>query len=318
MTEQTGTGSVPAQVGTGPRRAADFVFTFSYETYSDAVRRGMMRPPDRILASLMRSPEVRRLLVADPFRWLPRVAATPLLDRDVRFPPGRRMSLHRPVRMRRDDPTDLGAVDTAYRSYDRSLHRAARRLELVLPYVLTTNPLVAGFAPFEWASEVTFFARDDWSSSPAREAYWPAYRAAYRRISESGRPVAAVSEEIIDRIAPTGPSAVVPNGVEPSEWLGPLPPAPAWLDTIPGPRAVYVGTLDSRLDVPGIVNLATRCPSSRWCCSARCPTPRTSPTSAQSATSTCTRASHAPSSSPRFATPTSACSPIAGPPSPRR
>ena len=52
----------------------------------------------------------------------------------------------------------------------------------------------------------------------------------------------------------------MPNGVEPSEWLGPLPPAPAWLDAIPGPRAVYVGTLDSRLDVPGIVDLATRCP----------------------------------------------------------
>lgn len=260
MTEQIGTGSVPAQVGAGPRRAADFVFTFSYETYSDAVRRGMMRPPDRILASLMRSPEVRRLLVANPFRWLPRVAATPLLDRDVRFPPSGRMSLHRPVRMRRDDPTDVGALDAAYHGYDRSLLRAARRLELVLPYVLTTNPLVAGFAPFDWASEVTFFARDDWSSSPAREAYWPAYRAAYRRISESGRPVAAVSEEIIDRIAPTGPSAVVPNGVEPSEWLGPPPPAPAWLDAIPGPRAVYVGTLDSRLDVPGIVDLAMRRP----------------------------------------------------------
>lgn len=261
MSEQTDAASLPADLGpAAARSAADFVFTFSYETWSDAVRRGMMRPPDRILASLMRSPEVRRLLVADPFRWLPRVAATPLLDRDAAFPGSSRMTLHRPSRLRRDDPTDPDGVAVEYRGYDRSLHRAARRLELDAPYVITTNPLVAGFAPFAWASEVTFFARDDWSSSPAREAYWPAYLAAYRRISESGRPVAAVSAEIIERIAPTGPSAVVPNGVEPSEWLGPVPHAPEWFAAIPGPRAVYVGTLDSRLDVPGILDLATRRP----------------------------------------------------------
>ena len=261
MSERIDTGSLPTEhVGGAPRSAADFVFTFSYETYSDAVRRGMMRPPDRILSSLMRSPEVRRLLVANPFRWMPRVAATPLLDRDVAFPTSSRMSLHRPIRMRRDDPTDVAGIAAEYRGYDRSLLRAARRLALVRPYVLTTNPLVAGFAPLDWAQQVTFFARDDWSSSPAREAYWPAYLAAYRRISETGRAVAAVSAEIIERIGPTGPSAVVPNGVEPSEWLGPRPAAPDWLAAIPGPRAVYVGTLDSRLDVPGIVDLATRCP----------------------------------------------------------
>ncbi|MBT2498940.1 glycosyltransferase [Agromyces sp. ISL-38] len=258
MIERSGPRASSVGPGSSSTNTADFVFTFSYETYSDAVRRGMMRPPDRILASLMRSPEVRRLLVANPFRWFPRVAATPLLDRDVRFPPGERMSLHHPARLRRDDPTDLPAVAAEYTVYDRSLARASRRMGLERPRVLTTNPLVAGFAPLDWAAEVTFFARDDWSSSPAREAYWPAYREAYRRIAGSGRAVAAVSAEIIERIAPTGPAAVVPNGVEPSEWLGSPPIPPSWFDRIPGPRAVYVGTLDSRLDVPGIVDLASR------------------------------------------------------------
>jgi len=56
------------------------------------------------------------------------------------------------------------------------------------------------------------------------------------------------------------PAAVVPNGVEPAEWLGPAPAPPAWFAGIPGPRAVYVGTLDSRLDVPGIADLALRRP----------------------------------------------------------
>lgn len=252
---------------------SDFVFTFSYETYSDAVRRGMMRPPDRILSSLMRSPEVRRLLVADPFRWVPRVAASPILDRDVRFPADERVSYHRPARLRREDPVDVDGVATEYARYDRSLERAAARAGLTTPHLLTTNPLVAGFAPADWASGVTFFARDDWLSSPARQAYWPAYREAYRRISETGRSVAAVSAEIIDRISPTGPAMVVPNGVEPDEWLGLLPAAPAWFAEIPGPRAVYVGTLDSRLDVPGIADLATRRPELHVVLLGPCPDP---------------------------------------------
>ena len=130
-------------------RAADFVFTFSYETYSDAVRRGMMRPPDRILSSLMRSPEVRRLLVANPFRWMPRVAATPFLDRDVRFPAERAdvtAPPAGPAAPRRPDRR-LDRHRGRVRSYDRSLLRAAAARLTRAPYVLTTNPLVAGFAP---------------------------------------------------------------------------------------------------------------------------------------------------------------------------
>nr|WP_246383648.1 glycosyltransferase [Microbacterium proteolyticum] len=38
--------------------------------------------------------------------------------------------------------------------------------------------------------------------------------------------------------------------------MGPRPVAPDWLAAIPGPRAIYVGTIDSRLDVEGIAHLA--------------------------------------------------------------
>lgn len=253
---ETDEGLRSRSTGSSPPAADDVVFTFSFETFADAARRGMMRPPDRILLSLMASAQVRRLLVANPYRWTPRVIASPLLDRDVRFPSSERLWLHSPRRWRRSDRLEPDAVADEYAEYDESLRTGSARRGLLDPVVITTNPLVAGFSPFEWARQTTFFARDDWLSSPARRQYWPAFRDAYARIAASGRSVAAVSPQIIERIDPTGPYEVVPNGVEPSEWLGPEPAAPGWLAEIPHPRAVYVGTLDTRLDVDGIAILA--------------------------------------------------------------
>ncbi len=150
---------------------------------------------------------------------------------------------------------EVPAIEQVYRAYEGALRAAAQRAEMVSPAVVTANPLVAGFTELDWAEGAVYYARDDWLSSPASRRYWPAYKEAYRRISESGRAVAAVSQEIIDRIDPTGPHRVVPNGIEPAEWTGPVPAAPPWFDRIPGPRAVYVGTLDSRLDIAGLVLL---------------------------------------------------------------
>jgi glycosyltransferase involved in cell wall biosynthesis len=240
--------------------ARDVVFTFSYETWADAVSRGMMRPPDRLVTMLMETQRVRRLLVANSWRLLPSSYARRLLHIDARFPSDEHHRLHSPVRWRRSDGIGLDEVARDYEAYDRSLGRAARTFGLREPAVITANPLVAGFSPLEWASETTYFGRDDWSSSPGRASYWPAYREAYRRIAERGIAVAAVSREILERIQPTGPSAVVPNGVEVSEWTGPPPPPPAWFDRIPAPRATYVGTLDSRIDAEGLMTLATRRP----------------------------------------------------------
>ncbi|MFD4957922.1 glycosyltransferase [Microbacterium sp. NPDC058389] len=236
--------------------ARDVVFTFSYETYADAVARGMMRPPDRILQTLLGADQVDGVLVANPFRSLPSVLSRRLRRADPGFPTGRRRALVTPTRLARADPVDLDRIVRTYRRYDGVLRRRAASLGIHKPAVITTNPLVAAFCPFAWASTVTYFGRDDWLSSAARQAYWPAYRAAYRQIRESEVAVAAVSQEIIDRIDPLGPRAVVPNGVEPEEWRGEAPPAPAWLAEIPTPRAVYAGTLDQRLDTEGIAALA--------------------------------------------------------------
>ena len=238
----------------------DVIFTFSYETYTDAAARGMMRPPDRILRTLRESPQVGRLIVANPFRFLPTSLARTALRKEAPFPGTPLEVLHSPLRMRRTDPTDIAGLEREYAAYDRGLARLADELEMVRPVVVTTSPVVAGFAPFEWAEHVMFFARDDWTTSTRWKSHWPAFQEAYRRVATSGRSVTAVSQEIIDRIAPTGPHAVVPNGVAPEEWSGPVPDAPEWLQRIPGPRALHVGTLDDRLDVEGIVAVATAHP----------------------------------------------------------
>ncbi len=232
----------------------DVVFTFSYETYADAVARGMMRPPDRILQTLMASDEVGTLLVANPFRSIASIAARAVRSRGTDAAGPRHLIT--PPRLARRDPVGLAAIVRTYRAYDDRLRAAAARVGLQRPAIVTTNPLAAAFCRFGWADTVTYFGRDDWLSSRAHEQYWPAYAAAYRQISDSEVGVAAVSQQIIDRISPRGPAVVVPNGVDPGEWEGPAPAAPAWLAEIPGPRAIYVGTIDDRLDVEGVAALA--------------------------------------------------------------
>jgi glycosyltransferase involved in cell wall biosynthesis len=221
----------------------------------------MMRPPERILETLMTSAEVRKLLVANPWRWWPTTLARGMFGFTRRFPRNEHQRLHSPLRSKRSDPVDLLELDTTYGQYDSSLKSAADRFGLAEPAVITTSPVVAGYSPLEWAASVTYFGRDDWLSSPGRRAYWPAYREAYRRISESGMAVTAVSQQIIDRIAPKGPHAVVPNGITPSEWLGAPRVAPNWFRSLPGPRAVYVGTIDSRVDIDGVLALAKARPA---------------------------------------------------------
>jgi len=236
--------------------AEDVVFTFSFDSWGDAVRRGMHRPPERLVLTMKDHPRVRRLLVANPYRSAPIRAARILLRHaDPRFSATADHSLLTPLRLRRQDPVDVPRLAEAYRRYDGVVRRAAKARGLREPVVITTNPFVAAFCPAEWARRVVFYARDDWSALPARRPWWPAYRAAYREMRALSRPVMAVSSEIIRRIDPLGPSLVAPNGIEPQEWQGPTPTPPEWFTAAPGPRAVYVGTLDSRIDVKGLLHV---------------------------------------------------------------
>jgi glycosyltransferase involved in cell wall biosynthesis len=246
--------------GTGER---DVVFSFAYASWGTAVTRGMCFSEDRMVETLLAHPDVRRLLVVETPRSLPLKLARDAMHSPPRFPESETASLYGPTRLRRQDPAGVRALERSFRRWDSQVRRVAERRGLERPALITTHPLVAGFAPLEWASSVTFYAYDDLAASQPLRRLWPAYREAYRRVRESGRAVAAVAPAILEQIQPTGPSAVVPNGVDPEEWAEPGP-APAWFTKLPGPRLLYVGSLESRVDVGAIASAAEAMPDASF------------------------------------------------------
>jgi glycosyltransferase involved in cell wall biosynthesis len=241
----------------------DVVFSFAYASWGTAVARGMCFSEDRMVETLLEHPAVRRLLVAETPRSLPLKMARRALRQPPPFPANGGASLYGPTRLRRRDPSGVRAVERSFRRWDAQLRRVAAERGLERPALITTHPLIAGFAPLEWASSVTFYAYDDLAESQPLRRLRPAYLEAYRRVRESGRAVAAVSPAILDVIEPTGPSAVVPNGVDPEEWEAPGEP-PEWFTVLPGPRLLYVGSLESRVDVGAIVAAATAMPEASF------------------------------------------------------
>lgn len=261
-TTRSGFGARLAKPGAAdsasPGGGRDVVFTFYGETWTDAQGRAMYMAGDRLLLTLLDSPSVGKLVVANPYRSAPiRLARRLAGQRSASFPDDPRLMLVEPRRLRRHDPTSISSLERVYAAYDRALERAASRLGARSPVVITTSPFVAGFAPLRWAGPVTFYAWDDWAAGLPLRRWWPAYEEAYARVSRSGRGVVAVSQTIIDRIGPTGPSAVVPNGVAPKEWCSP-PPPPPWFAALPSPRILYAGVVDDRLDVAAVREVAAR------------------------------------------------------------
>jgi teichuronic acid biosynthesis glycosyltransferase TuaH len=128
--------------------ARDVVFTFYHESWKDAVGHAMYMSGARLLATLMSAPSVRRLLVANPYRSTPIQWARQLIgQRPVPFPVDVSRSFVEPGRLRRRDPTSVGALERVYKAYDRILESAAADLGADRPAVITTSPFVAGFSP---------------------------------------------------------------------------------------------------------------------------------------------------------------------------
>ncbi len=237
------------------QRRGDAIFTFEEITWDAAQRRGMCFPSDRVAMALAEDPRVARLLVCNQPRSAPIKWAKEALRRSAPFPTDEGLRLYEPLRLRRRDPTSVAALERSYATYGRRLRRAAERHELSRPAIITAHPFVAAFAELDWAGPVTLLATDDWAAHPAYERWRPAYLAAYQRIAARRLRVCAVTEAIVERIDPQGPAVVVPNGVDPEEWLR-IEPPPRWFAELPGPRLLYIGTLDSRLDVGAVAAVA--------------------------------------------------------------
>jgi teichuronic acid biosynthesis glycosyltransferase TuaH len=242
-----------------PQMGDDAIFTFDEITWAAAQQRGMCFPTDRVALAMSEDPRVERLLICDQPRSAPIKLAKDVLRRSAPFPTSDRVHLYQPLRLRRRDPVSRRGLERFYAGYGRRLRRAAGRRGLKRPAVVTAHPFVAAYADLEWAGPITLLASDDWAAHPAYERWRPAYLAAYERIAARRLRVCAVTETIVERIEPQGPAAVVPNAVDPEEWLAISAP-PDWFVELPGPCFLYVGTLDSRLDVDAVTAVARAWP----------------------------------------------------------
>jgi teichuronic acid biosynthesis glycosyltransferase TuaH len=246
-------------MSTAVGRARHVIYTFDDMTWAAAHQRGMCFPQDQLVLSLLDDPEVERLLICDRPRSAPVKLVKDLVQRPVRFESSERARLWQPLRLRRQDPTSIAGLERTYARYDRRLRRVAERFGLERPAIITSQPLLAGFAELEWAGPVTLFASDDLAAHPDYQPWREGLLRAYEQVAARKRRLVAVSNAIVERVAPRGPSAVVPNGVDPEIWLQPGAP-PAWLAELPGPRLLYIGTLDSRLDVEAVRAVARAWP----------------------------------------------------------
>jgi glycosyltransferase involved in cell wall biosynthesis len=239
---------------------SDVVFAFSYLSWGAASRRGWFGTEDRLARGLVGHHRVHRLLECDRARSLPLKLARDVFDApDEPFPASAHAQLLSPIRLRRTDPCGSRSIIRAFARYEQTMQRAAARMGLRDPVVITTHPLLAGMADLSWARAVTYYAIDDWAVHPGYRRWWNAYRESYEGIRMRGRRVAAVSDTLLSRLAPAGPARVVANGLEPAEWLGD-PAPPTWAATTSRPLIVYVGSLDQRLDLDVITRLAAEIP----------------------------------------------------------
>jgi teichuronic acid biosynthesis glycosyltransferase TuaH len=226
------------------RTTTDVVVALVSDTWTDAVRRGFYSTADQTLQTLFAADEVGTVLVADHPRGVASQVRRRLQgDRPAPRAPGRRGV--RPVSLVTPPPVDLAALGRRYRAYDLQTAAAARLHGMRRPALVTFNLWHAALASSRWAGQRVFYAQDDESAIPSHADHREQTLAAYERIARSGMAVVAVSQVLLDRIAPTGPGLVVPNGVDAALWSV-TPPARVDRDR---PLAFYAGTVDARLDL---------------------------------------------------------------------
>ncbi len=270
MEAATEPAPAPAATLSAPR---DVVLILSYTSWSGAVRRAHIHSEDRLTLHLLGSERVGRLLVCNPFRSAPaKLARSALGPRDAPFPASATRRLHEPLRLRRSDPTAIAAVERSCLAYERGVRRAAAGLGMERPAVIVVHPLIAGFARFDWAGTVTHYAFDDMAAWAPLAPWQPSIDASFERLRAAGHRVVGVTPAALGRVGGRGPTELIPNGIEPAEWLAPGP-APKWFEALPSPRLLYVGTLDERVDVEQVRAVAEAFPEASVVLAGQCPDP---------------------------------------------
>jgi teichuronic acid biosynthesis glycosyltransferase TuaH len=239
-------------IGTG-----DVIFVLYSRSWAAAVADGLSFSEARLAAALPNDPRVGRLLLVNPYRSVAARVWRTLRPRYPDPPLPEQVKVHEPLRARGTDPVNPRRTTVRY---EASMRRAASRLGLERPAVITANPLLAGFGVFDWAGPVTFYAWDDWTSDFQRPHLVPAFQRSFAEVRAKRRRVCAVTETALKRIEPTGRHAVIPNGIEPTEWRSVGEPPPEWFARLPRPRLLYVGSLQNRVDVEQVAEVAEAYP----------------------------------------------------------
>lgn len=106
-------GATDAHTGRQPRLShwpgkPDAIFVYLTETLADSCRREFCMAADQTLLALSRAEDrIGRMIVADAWRWMPGVALRSLQARGSGNVVGDRVTLVRPARLRRRDPTTV-------------------------------------------------------------------------------------------------------------------------------------------------------------------------------------------------------------------
>lgn len=252
------TASLPARPAAPTDSGRDVLLLLGYTSWAGAVGRRQIHPEDQLAVKLIESPRVSRLLVCNPFRSRLAKLRPPKSAEDS-FPHSGNRRLYEPLRLRRTDSTRIATIERSCARYERSVRAAAEEFGLQRPTVIVAHPLIAGFGRFDWAGPVTYYANDDLTAHPPLSPWWPAYEVSFARLRAAGRRAVGLTPKSLQSVDPSGPGAVIPTGLIPAEWDEPAA-APSWFLDLPGPRMVYVGTLDERIDPAAVRALAAAHP----------------------------------------------------------
>lgn len=231
--------------------SGDVVAVLTFRTWDDGRREdGHNRSGQAMVHRLVQDVSVPSVTVVDPFRNWFKVLASPEAGRFA-FPPGVTRRVLRPRRWARGDPVGPDMVP-AYRRLERRLRaRAAPGSVLV-----SCHPVLAALADRGAWADVVYFGWDDWRTEDDGlfSRAGGAIGRSYEQLADRDVNVVAVSRTILDRIGARR-STVVANGFD-ADALDAVGPVPGWFADLRGPVALWVGSVDARVDTQGLARCA--------------------------------------------------------------